>query len=65
MTRKDYEVLADAFKRAFATNTDNNTVYSAGVEQALFEVSRKLQADNPRFNYDRFVQAARPELFNI
>ena len=56
MTRQDYEALADAFRRAMAAEP-NDTAYRAGVEQARWEVSRKLAADNPRFSYDRFMAA--------
>jgi hypothetical protein len=65
MTRRDYELLAAALRRAFLTNSDGDTAYSAGVEQATFEIERSLSADNPQFSRERFRRAVRPELFAL
>jgi hypothetical protein len=66
MTRKDYERLAAAFGRAYhaveGTNPDDTRLRTYGVTEALVEVSMELEADNPRFNRAKFVQAAQQGL---
>ena len=49
MTRKDYELMAQAIKFA----SDNGL----GVEDLPHLLARKLKLDNPRFDYDKFVVA--------
>jgi hypothetical protein len=56
MTRKDYEVLADAFHRALLS-AGYSEEFRAGVSCAFDQVSRALAADNPRFNLEQFAEA--------
>lgn len=61
MTRKDYTALARAFKTAHETaiKADDlwNLAYDAGRQDAARFVADVLEADNPAFNRDRFLEA--------
>jgi len=53
MTRKDYELLASALEGmpAFAPTL------RAGRESAARAIAEALEADNPRFDHARFLEA--------
>jgi hypothetical protein len=51
MTRKDYQLIASALSTAWY-NTQ------AGREDVAYRMADALQADNPRFDRDRFLVAA-------
>lgn len=55
MTRKDYQLIADALKSA----RDESTTewLRAGVERAASRVAQALRATNPRFDVTRFLVA--------
>lgn len=60
MTRKDYKALARIIREAApsdAWSSDQKTAMSAGIEYIARRVAEYLQADNPRFNAERFRQA--------
>jgi serine/threonine protein kinase HipA of HipAB toxin-antitoxin module len=66
MTKKDYERLAAAFGRAYhavqGTNPDHTRLRTYGVTEALVEVAMELEAENPRFDRNRFVEAAQASI---
>lgn len=55
MSRKDYELLAGAFSRSTKRLTPERRL---GVVEAVAYVSEALGNDNPRFDADRFLNAA-------
>jgi hypothetical protein len=60
MTRKDYELIADAI--AETPTTDSVTVgFSDKIEfeTLIANLCERLAADNPRFDSERFEQACR------
>ena len=60
MTRKDYEVIAGAFKAVAVTRGAADNISAAelnGMRMAAFSVAKALSADNPRFDYERFIRA--------
>lgn len=62
MTRKDYELLAAAIKRATDTaNKQEEYILQcaevAGIQQAAQAIAKELHADNPRFDHARFLRA--------
>ena len=52
MTRKDYNLIADAIRTQVAPHNDSNTVW-----QVANAISDSLALDNPRFDHSRFMQA--------
>lgn len=56
MTRKDYEMIAEAIEDAYkvcdASNSD-----TFGVTEAAHALADQFQTDNPRFDRDRFLKA--------
>lgn len=55
MSRKDFELIADAMKRAARlSETDNQR---RGVERASASLADALHATNPRFDRARFILA--------
>ena len=52
MTRKDYQLIADAIKTQYAPHNDSDTVW-----QVANAISDSLAMDNPRFDSFRFMQA--------
>ena len=60
MTRKDYRVIAGAFRKAYADCKIDEERY--GVTVARLEITYVLQVDNPHsFDEQKFTQAATPE----
>jgi hypothetical protein len=60
MTRKDYELIARAFritKETVRTDTLDPVMRTAGVNMAAKELAAALSRDNARFNRERFLQA--------
>lgn len=58
MTRRDYELLADAFDKgrsAVPTRDMANTNFRAGYNRAVLELARRLALVNPRFDTQRFL----------
>lgn len=54
MTRKDYELIADAIKQhSAAANPDA----AAAVRRVAHELTEALSADNSRFDTSRFLKA--------
>lgn len=53
MTKKHYEAIARVFRR----NTDLPAAAGAAVRETARELADVLQADNPRFDRDRFLTA--------
>jgi hypothetical protein len=61
MTRKDYILIAEALKAARVPSTLGNTnkaIYHNGVDNAVVFVTLALAKDNPRFDSERFLEAA-------
>lgn len=56
MTRKDYELIAVALKRALLT-AGVRTGAAKGVVDCINKVGLALANENPRFDRDRFNQA--------
>ena len=52
MTRKDYNLIADAIRTQVAPHNDSDTVW-----QVANAISDSLAMDNPRFDSFRFMQA--------
>ena len=61
MTRKDYELIADAISQVPRTTVVNdqisNTLYRCGQDSILRAVTAALIIDNPRFDVGRFLEA--------
>jgi hypothetical protein len=62
MTRKDYELIAAAITRATeSANEQEEYILRCaaldGIQRAAIALAFGLHADNPRFNYDRFLRA--------
>lgn len=58
MTRKDYEKLARGIKKVVViARKSNDPNYTQGVSHAIYAIQDELEADNPRFNRERFLQA--------
>lgn len=65
MTRKDYILLAQALHIAKPVEPINRAGYEPMTQQArvnqwnndVHNIASKLKAENPRFQYDRFVDA--------
>lgn len=55
MSRKDYVAIATAIKRARLANTTRG--HAAGIDDAAILIAAELQADNPRFDRSRFLNA--------
>ncbi len=51
MTRKDYELLAEAIKETWVDNEVDKTRIAAAIARALFK-------ENNRFDFDKFMEAA-------
>lgn len=61
MTRKDYELIAQAFRDeqtfyrdVYVTNIDTTIINIINMAERLAE---SLAQDNPRFNRDKFIKA--------
>lgn len=54
MSRKDYELIVAALARAWK---DCPMGHDYGAERAVECLAQAFQTDNPRFDYDRFVDA--------
>lgn len=52
MTKKHYEIIADAFNI-----TDNNKTERSYRVILAHRVANRLQADNPRFDREKFLSA--------
>jgi hypothetical protein len=61
MTRKDYQLIADAIGLALATERKSKDKDAFSKEQGVHfltgVLSAKLQIENPRFNLDKFNKA--------
>ena len=58
MTRKDYILIADAFRKGYA-DREVNEDERAGIIIAAVQVSYALKADNPRFDGRHFLAVIR------
>ena len=62
MTRKDYIALADALRKARRDNTrpprNGLSEHNRGVDWAARNIADELARDNPRFDRQRFLEAA-------
>ena len=56
MTRKDYELIAEALYRAYRQT--ELVVAQYGVVSATHRIADALAATNPRFDRERFIFAA-------
>jgi hypothetical protein len=66
MTRKDYVLIAEAFRKSYqshltpnARGGTNGTPEATAVFEAALELADSLKADNPRFDRNRFADAIR------
>ena len=60
MTKKDYELIAKAVKASWTPNTisdPNKALFNNGVEVTASYLVQVLQAENPRFDSERFRKA--------
>lgn len=60
MTRKDYILIAERLKPAYAAvlndySYDDRT-YEEGFIEAVAAIAQALADDNPKFDYERFVE---------
>ncbi len=55
MSKKDYELLAQALRDAFARN--DSQMATVALLDATRIIATALACDNPRFNSDRFFKA--------
>ncbi len=55
MTKKDYKLIAEALKEA--REESNPLEGRSGVTLAAQKLANVLRADNPRFDYKRFLEA--------
>ena len=53
MTKKDYVLIAEAIK--YALENERNDIST--VRSVADRIAEKLQDDNPRFDWDRFLTA--------
>lgn len=60
MSRKDYELIVAALAQSWK---DCPCGMEYGVERAVELLAQAFQADNPRFDYDRFVGAWQKQAF--
>jgi len=62
MTRKDYELLADAIRVSINLNKFHPQYEQrlSAIESVIFELADRLVRENPRFNRDRFEKACLP-----
>jgi hypothetical protein len=56
MTRKDFDLIADALNTAFVCAT--SAEQRRGVMKAIHNTATTLRSTNPRFDFDRFIAAA-------
>jgi hypothetical protein len=59
MTRKDFQLIANAFRSAY---DGSDPAYITQWCQDLAHVARALQTTNPRFDASRFLSAAQPKV---
>lgn len=58
MTKKDYELIANVFKNYNEWIKGNPLVSNRGLIELIVEgLAKKLEQDNPRFNYTTFRKA--------
>ena len=59
MTRKDYVLIADTIKGSinYEQNFNNNQEKADGIKALAITLASTLEADNPRFDRDRFLVA--------
>lgn len=58
MTRKDYIAIASALNVESPTRTNNPMMTQESFKRIVQNIADVLQADNPRFDRKRFLQAA-------
>jgi hypothetical protein len=61
MTRKDYILIAAALKSArvpSALGNENKAIYNNGIDNAVAFIAMALAKDNPRFDGQKFREAA-------
>jgi hypothetical protein len=54
MTKRDYEIIAAAFREAFRGALKEER---PGVERAMYVLAGELKGDNPRFDAQKFINA--------
>jgi hypothetical protein len=61
MTKKDFELIAAALKQAKTDTADCTDArkWHGGIDTAAACIALALQADNSRFDLDRFLAAAK------
>lgn len=57
MTKKDYELIANGFYRARIINEKRNAKLFDGINIAMMFVVDQLEANNPRFDRNKFLTA--------
>lgn len=59
MTRKDYQLIAGAFRRArdYNDSAAKSAGHQVGTADAAIMLASALQEDNPRFDRERFLKA--------
>ena len=57
MTKKDYIVIAAAIRETRDQEFDHSAIEA--IDRVAERIADKLQADNPRFNRQRFLEATR------
>lgn len=60
MTRKDYVMIAKAI--ADTRGDYGNLAVQKAIDNIAYALANDFAADNPRFDYDRFVKACRVNL---
>jgi hypothetical protein len=64
MTRKDYETIAAAFRRAYGSiepdyQPETRANMRHGIDRALGAIAEALGQENKLFDYSKFVDACR------
>lgn len=59
MTRKDYELIAAAFRKSRPARRDHDPERDVQWKVDVLNIAEKLRSDNSRFNTDRFVEACK------
>ena len=62
MTRKDFELIADVLSGHYR---NGNEEQKAEIASCALSFAHRLQATNPRFNIQRFVQACTKQFLTI
>ena len=61
MTKKDYELIANAINKSFDRNTNFSSEYNQGICEVVAELIVDLHWENPLFNGEKFKKSCMPK----